>query len=497
MNIVDPILFQCRRQPPLTAICAPGPGIGRISYRRLEKAIHNISRKLHVFGVSKGAVLAVSIEDVILHAAVTIAAIRLGLITLSLRSGQSPPSLKIDAIVTDLKISTFENGKIILADISWMDGEGQPLEPHLLPQTDEDDICRLVLTSGTTKAPKAVALSHKLLTKRIGRTLTVFGDRLVNCSRIYNDVPISSSLGIQFLFYTLWRGGLAVFSGPDFGSTLRVIEDYKVQGIVSSPGGLENLLRWFDTIPEYQSGIEVVLTPGDVLSRALSDRVRARICSQVFVAYGSTEASMSATAYAREVADAPQAVGFVTPGVTIQIIDETGGILPAGQEGRVRIRSEFAVDQYFENLEASESAFRDGWFYPGDLGMLNSESMLFITGRQEAVLNLGGDKISPETIELVLSQCRGVTEAAVLALPNAFGINEVCAVLLSSDKVDREELQSYCRARIDRPFWPTRFVMIESLPRNPMGKVDRRRLSDLVERKMAALSADRNVDASQ
>jgi acyl-CoA synthetase (AMP-forming)/AMP-acid ligase II len=238
-------------------------------------------------------------------------------------------------------------------------------------------------------------------------------------------------------------------------------------------------------VPAYQSGIEVVVTPGDVLSRALSDRVRARICSHVVVAYGSTEASMSATAHAHEAAAVPQAVGFVTPGVNIQIIDETGTILPPGQEGRVRVRSEYAVDNYFGNPQASEAAFRDGWFYPGDLGMLSAEGMLFVTGRQESVLNLGGDKVNPEAIELMLSQCRGVTEAAVLALPNVFGINEVCAVLVTSEKIDADALQSYCEARIDRPFWPTKFVMVESLPRNEMGKIDRRRLSDLVKQKIA------------
>ena len=385
MNIVDPILFQCRRQPPATALCAPGPGIGRISYRRLEVSVHNISRKLHAYGLSKGAIVAISIEDMIFHAVVMIAAARLGLITLSIRSGQSLPSLKIEAIITDVENSTFAGGKFVLADLSWMDGEGQPPEPHLLPQTHEDDICRLVLTSGTTRAPKAVALTHKLLTNRIGRSMIVYGDRAANCSRIYSDMPISSALGIQFLFYTLWRGGLAVFPGPDFASTLRVIEDYKVQCVASSPGGLENMLRWFETIPEYQSNIEIVLTTGDVLSRTLSDRVRARICSQVFVVYGSTETNMSASAHAREVDGAPGAVGFVTPGVKIQILDEAGGIVPVGQIGRVRIRSDFAVDGYFGNPEASELAFRDGWFYPGDLGMLNSENMLFITGRQEAV----------------------------------------------------------------------------------------------------------------
>ena len=88
MNIVDPILFQCRRQPPAAAICVPGPGIGLISYRRLEIFIHNISRRMHALGLPERSIVAVSIGDVIFHAAVLLASTRLGVITLSLREGK-------------------------------------------------------------------------------------------------------------------------------------------------------------------------------------------------------------------------------------------------------------------------------------------------------------------------------------------------------------------------------------------------------------------------
>src|SRR5262249_10615890 len=158
-----------------------------------------------------------------------------------------------------------------------------------------------------------VAISHRLLANRLNRHPQVFGNRVGNCSRIYSDVPLSSSLGFQFLIYTLWRGGTVFFTGEDFKSTLRAFDDYEIQCIVGSPGGFETLLRWFDVVPAYQSNIEVLVCAGDVLSRSLSDRLRSRICSHLIAAYGSTEASMSACAHAHEIADTPRAVGFVTP----------------------------------------------------------------------------------------------------------------------------------------------------------------------------------------
>jgi acyl-CoA synthetase (AMP-forming)/AMP-acid ligase II len=479
MNIVDPILFQCRRQPPVAAICVPGPGIGLISYRRLEQFVHNITRKLHTIGLPARSIVAVNIKDVIFHVAVLLALTRLGMITVSTHEDAESLPIKTDALITDSKIP-LNLVQVIRADLCWTEGDGRPLEPHLLPQTHEDDLCRIILTSGTTSTSKAVAISHKLLAGRMARHLTVFGNRLGNCSRIYSDVPVSSSLGFQFLIYALWRGGTAFFPGKDFESTLPAFEQYKVQCVVGSPGGFENLLRWFDTVPAYQSNIEVLLCAGDVLSRTLSDRLRSRMCSHLVTFYGSTEASMSATAHAHEIAAVPRAVGFVTPDVTIQVVDSSGAILPQNQEGYVRLKTEYAVDRYFGNPEESSKVFRDGWFYPGDLGRLNSDGLLVITGREQSVLNLGGDKISPEAIELILSQFNGVIEAAAFGAPNEYGNREIWAAVVGHGSLDQRALKEYCTARIPRPFAPARFYFVESLPHNEMGKLDRSRLHDWV-----------------
>jgi acyl-CoA synthetase (AMP-forming)/AMP-acid ligase II len=480
MNIVDPILFQCRRQPPAAAICVPSSDIGLISYRRLEHFIHNIARRLHALGLKERSIVAVDIDNAIFHAAVVLALIRLGMATVSLREGAAVLPMPIEALITTPDRPLAFPGRTIVADLSWTEGDGQPIEPHLLPQTQDHDVCRIILTSGTTNVPKAVALNHKQLASRIHRHLSVFGNRLGNCERIYSDVPISSSLGFQFLVYALWRGGTAFFPGETFAETLRVFEEYKVQCVVGSPGGFENLVRGFDTVPSYQSDVEVVFCGGDVLSRSLSDRLRSRICTHVVAAYGSTETSMSAAAHAHEIAEMPRAVGFVTPGVKIQIVDESGTIRSPGEEGSVRISSEYAVDSYFGSPEETIKAFRNGWFYPGDVGTLNSDGLLTITAREQSVLNLGGDKISPESIELILTQFKGVEQAAVATVPNEYGNDEIYAMVVSRHKADEGALRAHCEALLPRSFMPAKFLFPDSLPRNEMGKIDRRQLRMLI-----------------
>jgi acyl-CoA synthetase (AMP-forming)/AMP-acid ligase II len=382
MNFIDAILFQCRRQPPVAAICVPGQDRGLISYRRLERSIHNISRRLLPLGLAPGSTVAVNIQDVIFHAAVLLALARLGLATLSVHDSALPLPFKLDALITDAKPPAATAHRVTVPDPSWMEGDGEAIEPRDVTPTSANDICRLVLTSGSAGTPNAVAISQRLLSERIGRHLTVFGNRLPRCDRFYCHMPLATSLGFQFLIYSLMRGGTIVFPGERFDATLLAIEEYKVQCLMASPEGLETFLQGFDSIPAYQSNIELILCCRGAPAASLPERVRSRICSHVVEAYDSTEASILASAPAHAIAKTPGAVGFVTPGTTVQIVDRSGTVLPAGQEGLVRIKSDCAVEGYLDNSEQAARAFRDGWFYPGVNGTLDADALLVITGRQ-------------------------------------------------------------------------------------------------------------------
>ncbi|HZO47168.1 MAG TPA: AMP-binding protein [Xanthobacteraceae bacterium] len=376
MDIVDAILFQCRRQPPAAAICVPGQDRGLISYRRLEQSIHNVSRRLLSLGVPRGSVVAVEIQDVIVHAVTLLALTRLGVATLSVSNGIPPLPVKIDALITDVTPPASTIDRVALVDGSWMEGDGPLLEPPVAP-TDVNDPSRIMLTSGSTGMSAAIAVSQRLLSKRVGRHLTVFGNRLPRCDRLYCDMPISTSLGFQFLIYSLLRGGTIVFPGERFDSTLLAIEEYKVQCLIASPEGLEAFVQGFSTFPVYQSSLELIVCCGSTPS-ALLDDARLRICSHLVSAYHSAEAGTAAAAGAHELAGRQGAVGFVTPGTTIQIVDQTGTVLPPGQEGLVRIKSDTAVEGYLGGPEETAKSFHDGWFYPGDFGVLDPDGLLTI-----------------------------------------------------------------------------------------------------------------------
>jgi acyl-coenzyme A synthetase/AMP-(fatty) acid ligase len=176
----------------------------------------------------------------------------------------------------------------------------------------------------------------------------------------------------------------------------------------------------------------------------------------------------------------PGAVGYVTPGVTVEIVDGDGRVLPAGTDGALRIRSPMNVDRYLDDPALSQVAFRDGCFYTGDTGTLMNDGMLVVTGREKDVLNLGGDKVRPQAIEDVLTAFEGVSQAAAFTMPNKFGIDEVWAMIVPTGRIDETALLAHCRKALPDLCIPARLVFADRLPRNENGKIERYRLAVLM-----------------
>src|SRR5262249_24554076 len=153
-----------------------------------------------------------------------------------------------------------------------------------------------------------------------------------------------------------------------------------------------------------------------------------------------------------------------------------------GKEGLIRIRGPYNVQEYVNDPEESARAFRNGWFYPGDIGSLTRSNLLIITGRQKTVMNIGGDKVKPELIENVLTSFESVDEAGALGYINDYGIEKIWAVIVSTAGFNEAQLHIHCQKRLPANFVPRRFIRAGAVPKNEMGKIDRRRLPELANR---------------
>jgi len=480
LNIVEPILAQSRYQPHAVAVCVPGERHAIITYAQVAVLIHNIARHSMVVGLSPGNTVVTFVDDGIMHALLVLGLAESGVITISGRNPDLPKEIKIDAILSDPG-RTFAGGyRIIAVDSSWMQGDGAPLGDNH-PRSQGDDICRIIFTSGTTGDAKGVAYSHRMVTERAARFDYLAGSLLGASLRTCVDLGFATSLGYLFLIRTLTRGGMLVLPGHSYEHVLNACELYQVQSWIGAPGGLMQLVEYFDQSGGRRCNFNAMLAGGSLLSQALSERVRARVCSNLISAYGSTETNMVATAPAYITAQTQGGVGYLTPGMIVQAVDDADRPLPAGAEGFIRVNGPFNVKEYVGDPAETARAFRNGWFYSGDIGALTKDNLLIITGRQKTVMNIGGDKIKPEIVENVLTAFNGVADAGALGFVNEYGLEEIWAVIVAAPDFDIAKLHIHCQSRLPPAFVPRRFVKADSLPKNEMGKIDRRRLQDLAK----------------
>ena len=482
MNVVEPILFQAKHDPPAPAMCAPGTAMGVVSYARLARFIHNVGRRAISAGISPGDVVVLQVKDHIFHTALALGLMYIGVATVSV-SGALPRDLPCDCIITDVPRS-FGNGKsakVLAADFAWISGDGITIDERHIYRGAGNDICRIALTSGSIGEAKAVGFTHNNQLARLARYNHVFGRIFPECSRFFSDYGFGSSGGFRHILYVLSRGGTMFFPGASPMDTLQTFELYKVQGLIASPGGLSGFLKFYDANPEFRSGFEVIIAAGSPLHNSLSERVRARLCSNLIFYYGTTETSTISSAPAHALTDVAGAVGHVAPDVSVRIVDEAGAPLPSRHEGLVFVRTPVSVTGYLDTSGQRETAFRDGHFDTGDIGFLTQDRMLVITGRKKEVLNLGGDKVSPQLIENAIAAFRGIREVGAFSMPNDVGVEEVWSFIVHGEAVDREALQRHCRERLTQTQVPVRFISVPELPRNANGKLQRQRLAAMAQ----------------
>jgi acyl-CoA synthetase (AMP-forming)/AMP-acid ligase II len=482
MNVVNSILFQCKLNPISPAICVPGSSPATVPFQALEKFIHNVARTSAKVGINRGDVVATYVVDKVLHASLTLGLMYRGVTTISLREPKPAPGIDSAVILSDVPGRIAGDATILNVDRSWLEGEDTTFEPAT--SLDQNEICRIILTSGSTGMSKAVALSQRIMIDRTISYSTLRGPRFAHCSRFFCDLGLSTSPGIHYLLSLLSRGATIFFLGPDPADILQVMDLYKIEGMATSPYGLGEFLKFFEADSAFQVRFSHVICQGAKLSQELSRRASARMCQNLYSSYGATETSTVAFAPATVLHSVPGAVGYIQPGVVIEAVDNSDKVLPPGNEGLLRVRSYQMAEGYIGDPETTRRFFRGGYFYTGDIGRVTPEGLLVVTGREKTALNVGGDTVSPERVEEVITSFEGVREAGVFARDNELGIGELTALVVSGGSVELNALRDHCARRLPPSCIPVRFIFTESLPRAGQGKLARHSLRGIADSKM-------------
>ncbi len=233
-----------------------------------------------------------------------------------------------------------------------------------------------------------------------------------------------------------------------------------------------------DDGPAFPS-IRQVRIMGGTPSAPFLDLARRRFSKELFVSYGLGEIGLVSMATPEVLAREPGSAGLLAPDIRFEVLDEAGRVLPRGSTGEVRVAFDGMATSYYGPDSDDRSRFRDGWFHPGDLARISDDGLVYIEGRVDDIINIGGRKVSPRFVEAVLEEFPGVREAAVFVDGEGIEGTRIAAAIVASGPIDLKALAAYGLTQLDVRA-PVRYVEVEALPRNAMGKLIREGLADVV-----------------
>ncbi len=472
-GIVAAIATMAARDPARVAVVDAG---APITYAALQAGLRAAAAWLLRQGVVPGDTIGLTLRDEYPHLLATLALLALGCRQVALGS-RDPPGMRADlaarlrvaAVVADRAEDGVPGAALLRPDLRAIAaaaaaaGDAPPLAGG----------GSLVITSsGTTGRPKLIALPEATLARQGAMTARL---GTVRYRTIGNEFAVAKRLQL----HTLAAGGTEVLANNGAGGGIaEVCAAFGVTRFNATPIRAEALLAEMARpgAPEWPAATGITLAGGPVPA-ALRRRLAAALTPDVCVLYGTSETGPISIAGPEDHALHPDTVGRPVPGVAIEVMDEAGRVLPAGESGLVRVRSVAAATGYLDDESASARAFRDGWFLPGDAGWLTPEGALVLNGRADDMMNLGTIKIFPAEIESAAEGFPGITDCAAFARPAPVGDIPMLAVV-AGEGFDADALLAQCRARLGLRA-PRGVVVLPALPRNPAGKVLRRELGAL------------------
>jgi acyl-CoA synthetase (AMP-forming)/AMP-acid ligase II/thioesterase domain-containing protein/acyl carrier protein len=354
----------------------------------------------------------------------------------------------------------------------------QKASPRPQPRTG----AALVLhTSGSTSNPKRVPLSAQNLCSsawNVARSLALGPtDLCLNMMPMFHIGAL-----VDLLLAPLYAGGAVVFAPAiSAAAFLATARRYRPSWFQAVPTLMREILNAPDTDPGVFAAMRFIRVVSQPLPERLRQDFEARFSVSLVPIYGMTEtAGVIASAPLDAGARKPGSVG-PSAGPQVRIADAAGASLPPHAVGEVQVRGPSVMAGY-EDAPA-QGAFRDGWLLTGDMGYLDRDGFLFLTGRIKDIINRGGEKIAPAELDLILLDHPGIHEAAAFAVSHPSLGEEVGVAVASAPgcRPDEAEVIAFLRARVAPHKLPRRVLFLDRLPRLPSGKLDRRGLAAQAE----------------
>lgn len=456
-----------------------------LTYAELGQEMERYAGFLQQNGVKRGEIVGLTMRDGVDHVVEMLAIIRLGAVLLpidarctSVEKDNIASAFGATHVVTDAPEECVLSAAAVITHDPRAARQDIPVD---LPEDFRaDEPLLLSLSSGTTGTPKGPQLTHRQMMMRHYSEWLSLGfhpDDINLCA-----TPLYFGGGRGFTLSYLMGGATVVFCPAPFHPE-DIADLIRAHGVTTTflvPTLLRRVLQSSPDVRSALQSLRLIISSGSALHPGERDEMLTQINANILNFYASTEGGGVSILHSCDGGDVARSVGRPVLGSKLQITDNNGNVLPAGEIGHIRQNAPWHPTGFFRNSEESARYFRDGWYLPGDLGYLDKDGYLFITGRSKDLIIRGGVNVYPDEIEAVLVAHPAVKDVAVIGRPSTtLGETVVAFVTADEHAVDAASLAQHCDKSLASYKIPSEFHFVEDLPRNSSGKIVK---GDLVAR---------------
>lgn len=496
---LEDVIRQTAQTDP-NALAMMSPKFNTVSYAQLSSQIDQVAGALAQAGLGKSSRIAIAVKDNA-AAALAIVAVACSAVAVPLDPNLAAAELEMRLKLLEVDVlcalageataakSAAEKCGIPCAEIIPKDKRDLVFSlamPEIssrneAPEAVVDTIAVILQTSGTTAEPKLVPCLHSnlLATARNARNWFNLGPQ----DRSLSIAPPYYSHGLTLtILGPLLSGGSVAF--PTSLTDVNVVEWFELLSPTwysASPTMHLVISEMIDTLPApIKHRVRFTSSGGATMPESVHSAIESKLGIFMLEHYGMTEASQVCANLPSPGPRKSKTVG-VPPPDTVMIADPDGNALPQGEAGEVLVRGPNVMKGYLKNPDLNSTVFVNGWFRTGDIGSIDEEGFLQISGRIKELINRGGEKISPFEIEAVLSKHPDVLEAVAFAVAHPrLGEDVGAAVILRPGAaVAAGEFRRFMGEKLSWNKVPRRVHIVESIPRGGGGKILRNKLREL------------------
>ncbi len=494
---------KAKTEPGKVYLFAPEPRL-YLTYGQLKEDSMDFGRHLMRRGLRKGDKISFMLGNGYQTTKIFLGAMYSGFVIAPLNPMEQPSQLEYVLDHSDTKLVFFSKDRKkklktaaskVKRDIELIqiDSDAETIFPahddlssFSLPEVTEEDDALLLYTSGTTGLPKGVILSHKNMVA--GGQYTATAHELTAADRTLCSLPLYHINGEVVTAVTPLVSGGSVVMPHKFRTSnfWELISEYRcswfsvVPTIISYLTNATNLEGKNLNLDQLRFGRSASSALPPSLHKAFEEKFRVSIVETM----GLTETAAPVFSNPmdpskRKYGSPGQAVGNIA-----KIIDAEGSEVPRGKQGEIMIKGDNVMKGYYKAPDITVKALEpDGWFHTGDLGYMDEDGFVFVTGRLKELIIKGGENIAPREIDEVLYKHPAVLDAAAVGIPDDdYGEDIMCCCVLKPDcECTEEELRTHCLEHLGEYKTPKVIKLVDELPKGPSGKIQRLKLRDMLE----------------